>query len=154
MTKKKRGAEAGNRELRRRVRCVTLTRARAIAIHLAQPRTETMAIVPGQLLREHPVLSEMVRRLVAAFQPERIYLFGSRARGEATGGSDFDLLVIVSESPLPRYKRDQAAFRALSGVGAAKDVVVFTREEFDRKRTVPSSLPALAEREGIVLYGA
>lgn len=39
------------------------------------------------------VLGEILRRLVDAFQPERIYLFGSKARDEAGSDSDYDLMV-------------------------------------------------------------
>ena len=35
----------------------------------------------------------------------------------------------------------------------AKDVVVFTREEFERGLAVVSSLPATVAREGRLLYG-
>lgn len=121
---------------------------------LALTEPLTMAAEHEQLLTRYPVLTEMVQRLVAAFRPERIYLFGSRARGEQTVESDFDLLMVVPESSLPRYRRDQAAFRVLAGVGASKDILVFTRDEFERKRTVVCSLPATVEREGILLYGA
>lgn len=103
---------------------------------------------------EDPILEEILRRLTDTFQPERVYLFGSRARGEAGPDSDYDLLMVVKESALPRYRREQAAFRALIGVGAAKDILVLTRDEFDRKRTVVSSLPAAVEREGILLHAA
>ena len=37
------------------------------------------------------VLTDLVRRLVEAYHPERIYLFGSKARGDAGPDSDFDL---------------------------------------------------------------
>jgi predicted nucleotidyltransferase len=100
------------------------------------------------------ILSEIVSRLKTAFHPERIYLFGSRARGEAGPESDYDLLLVVSTSALPRYKRDQAAFRALSGLGVSKDVLVLTRDEFDRQRQARASLPATVEQEGILLYAA
>lgn len=103
---------------------------------------------------EDPILAEILHRLTGAFQPERVYLFGSRARGEAGPDSDYDLLMVVKESGLPRYRREQEAFRTLIGVGAPKDILVLTREEFDRKRTVVSSLPAAVEREGILLYAA
>ncbi len=101
-----------------------------------------------------PVLEEMVRRLREAFHPERIYLFGSRARGEADPDSDYDLLVVLRESPLPGYKRAQLAFRTLCGVGAPKDVIVLTRDEFQRKLTVVCSLPATVVREGKLIYAA
>ena len=46
---------------------------------------------------DDPALFEAVRRLVAAYQPERIYLFGSVARGDAGQDSDYDLLVVVPD---------------------------------------------------------
>ena len=99
------------------------------------------------------LLAESVRRLRASLQAERIYLFGSRARDEANEDSDYDFLVVVHDSHLPRYKREQQAFRALCGMGIAKDVLVFTREEFERGLTVVASLPATVAREGRLLYG-
>ena len=98
-------------------------------------------------------VAESVRRLRVSLKAERIYLFGSRARDEADDDSDYDFLVVVRDSPLPRYKREQQAFRALCGMGIAKDVVVFTREEFERGLAVVSSLPATVAREGRLLYG-
>ena len=101
-----------------------------------------------------PVIEQIVHRLVAALAPERIYLFGSQARGDAGPDSDYDVLVIVPTSKLPRYRRDQAAFHALLGIGVAKDVLVLTHDEFERQRTVVCSLPATVEREGMLLYAA
>ncbi len=113
-----------------------------------------MQLAAEQALQLNPVLAEMVRRLQDAFQPDSIYLFGSRARGDAGPDSDYDLLMIVAGSVLPRYRREQVAFQALSGVGASIDVLVLTREEFDRSRRVVCSLSATVEREGILLYAA
>ena len=100
------------------------------------------------------VVEKIVQRLVSALSPERIYLFGSHARGDAGPDSDYDFLVVVRTSTLPRYRRDQAAFEALLGVGVAKDVLVLTHDEFERQRTVVCSLPATVEREGMLLYAA
>lgn len=108
--------------------------------------------VPGPIAE--PALQEMVRRLKERLRPERIYLFGSRARGDASADSDYDLLVVVADSPLAGYKRDQEAFRALRGVGVAKDVIVLTSDEFRRKSTVVCSLVATVLREGKLLYVA
>jgi predicted nucleotidyltransferase len=95
-----------------------------------------------------------VDRLVTALHPERIYLFGSQARGDAGPDSDYDLLAVVPESDLAPYRRDILAFRALCGVGAAKDVVVYTREEFETRSRAISSLPATVLREGRLLHAA
>ena len=43
-----------------------------------------MANLNPHILTEDPVLGEMVHRLVGSLQPEKIYLFGSRARSNAT----------------------------------------------------------------------
>ena len=106
---------------------------------------------PG-VIQHDPILTEMVRRLVDAFHPDLVYLYGSRARGDATADSDYDLMVVVRYSDLPFEERWQKAFRLLCGIGVPKDVVVLTRDEFDRKQTVVCSLPATVVREGKLLY--
>ena len=40
-------------------------------------------------------IDQMVGRIVERFDPERIILFGSAARGEAGPDSDVDLLVVM-----------------------------------------------------------
>lgn len=112
------------------------------------------ALQENELEDDRALLTEMVRRLVAELQPERIYLFGSRARGDARPDSDYDLLIVVPASDLLPHRRDLVAFRALCGVGAAKDVIVLTHDEFEARRPVPSSLPSTVLREGKLLYAA
>ncbi len=106
------------------------------------------------LVESDRILKEMVRRLVAAFNPDHIYLYGSRARGEARLDSDYDLMLVVSASQIPRYRRDQQAFRALCGLGVPKEVIVLTRAEFEAGRKVTCSLPSTVLREGRLLYAA
>ena len=99
-------------------------------------------------------LDEIVRRLVAAYQPERVYLFGSHARGDAGPDSDLDLLVIVPDDASPECRRSRLAYEALRGTGVAVDVVVWTRGYFERRREVPASLPAVVHTEGRLLHVA
>jgi uncharacterized protein len=99
-------------------------------------------------------LAEVVHRLVTALQPERIYLFGSRARGDATPESDYDVLVVVSQTPDEPYQLERQAYSALVGLATPVDVVVMSQERFERRRTVTASLPATVEREGKLLYAA
>ncbi len=100
------------------------------------------------------VLEEIVTRLVRALGPESVYLFGSRARGDDDRDSDFDLLIVVSDSDLPGYARDRIALRSLRGLRVPVDAIVLTREEYERKRGVVCSLPATVDREGRLLYAA
>jgi predicted nucleotidyltransferase len=113
-----------------------------------------MQKVNEEMLKQDPALAEIVRRLVQVFQPESIYLFGSKARRDARSDSDYDIMVIVSQSSLPGYRRDQVAYRSLLGVGVAKDVIVWTREEFESRVHLPASFAATIVREGQLLYAA
>lgn len=65
---------------------------------------------------------ELIRRIRTTMEPEKIILFGSKARGDAGTSSDIDLF-IIAQSDLPRYKRSVPFYRALLGLGVAKDII-------------------------------
>jgi predicted nucleotidyltransferase len=111
-----------------------------------------MTTVQGVTAEEQAKLDEATRRLVEQFHPERIYLFGSRARGDWNEDSDYDVMVIVPSSELPRHRRAQACYRALRGLRLPVEVHVWTREEFECYLPVVASLAATINREGVVLY--
>ena len=101
-----------------------------------------------------PELAEVLRRLREAYEPERVYLFGSRARGEAGPDSDYDLLLVVPDDA-PAERRDSTlAYRALRGTGVGADVIVWPHSRFEARKHVVCSLPATVLREGIVLDAA
>ncbi|MBI4168347.1 MAG: nucleotidyltransferase domain-containing protein [Acidobacteria bacterium] len=93
----------------------------------------------------------MVRRIVERFQPDRIILFGSHARGSAGTDSDVDLLVIMRVRGSKRAARLKIR-SALSGIGIAKDIVVATPEEVEQYRDLVGTIIRPALREGKVLY--
>ena len=101
---------------------------------------------------EDHALAEIVHRLVEVFHPERIYLFGSRARGEAGPDSDYDIMVVVPDSVPPECKSSRLAYEALWGTGAAADVLVWTREAFESRLHLQASLPSTVLSEGRLLY--
>jgi predicted nucleotidyltransferase len=101
-----------------------------------------------------PVLAEIVRRLVEALQPDRIYLFGSRARGDVGPDSDYDLMVVVPQLAEPGYRLAQRAHSVLWGLGVAADILVWSREAFDSRLHLKASLPATIVREGRLLHAA
>jgi uncharacterized protein len=102
---------------------------------------------------EANILDEMVRRLVAEFQPEQIILFGSRAWGEPNEDSDIDLFVIVPDSKERPIDRMHRAYRCVSGLGMPVDVLVRTRSRVERFRNVYASLECEVLERGKVLYG-
>jgi predicted nucleotidyltransferase len=97
-------------------------------------------------------LAQAIRdRLVDKFNPQRIILFGSHARGTADERSDVDLLVVCRVNDNRRALR-LAMDRALWGLKLARDIVVLSPEEFERDRQIPGTLARPASLEGKVLY--
>ena len=97
------------------------------------------------------LLRVIVRRICEVGSPNKIVLFGSRARGDARPDSDLDFL-IVEDSDLPRHKRAARYRRALIGLFPAKDIVVWTPEEIQEWSEVPNAFINVTLREGKILY--
>lgn len=100
----------------------------------------------------NPELATAVHRLVKMFEPDRVYLYGSRARGDSNQDSDYDIMVVVPESDLPAHQRAQQTYSVLWETDIPVEVLVFTREQFERQATVVASLAATVKCEGVVLY--
>ena len=90
-------------------------------------------------------------RLEAVYNPLSLYIFGSYAWGTPTKDSDLDLVVVVESSDKRPYKRSIEGIRALRGLGIAKDILVYTKDEFKTLSQDISSLLYKVEREGIRL---
>lgn len=106
------------------------------------------------MVRQDALLAEIVRRLVEAYCPERVYLFGSKARGEAGPDSDYDLMVVVPDNAPAERRRSRLAYEVLRGTGTAADVLVCTHSYFEPRRFLKASLPFTVLREGRLLHGA
>ncbi len=96
-------------------------------------------------------IRKMVKRIVREFQPAKVILFGSHARGEAGPDSDVDLLVVM-DCKGPKREKQLAIRLALHEFPIAKDIVVTTPEEFAWRKEIPGTIERPAEREGKVLY--
>ena len=103
---------------------------------------------------DDPVLVEVVRRLRELYHPERIYLFGSAARGESGPDSDYDLMVVVPDDTPAPLRDSGRAYRAIWRLGVASDVLVWTRSDFMERLPLKASLPSTIMREGRLLYAA
>jgi len=89
--------------------------------------------------------------VVDVAQPERIILFGSAARGDMTGDSDADLLVIKDDVKSRRTLEGQI-YMNLIGVNLPVDVIVATREDVERAKDQVGSIIRPAVKEGVVVY--
>ncbi|WP_148231202.1 nucleotidyltransferase domain-containing protein [Desulfobacca acetoxidans] len=100
------------------------------------------------------ILEEIIRRLIESYEPLRIYLFGSQARGDSGPDSDYDLMVIVPDNAPTERRRSRLAYHSLWGIGTAADILVWTQSAFDSRTHLVASLPATILREGKLLYAA
>lgn len=102
------------------------------------------------------MIEELVTTIVREVNPDTIILFGSQARGEARPDSDMDVLIIDPDPFTPRHSRRKETARlylALRKLGVAKDLLLYSRDEFERFRDSTHHIIGRAQREGRVVYG-
>ncbi len=99
------------------------------------------------------ILPKIVERIKRVSKPQRIVLFGSRARGDHRPDSDIDILVI-EDSKLPRHRRAIPLYAVLSDLllDVDAEVVVYTPAEVEDWRGASAAFVTTALREGKVLY--
>ncbi len=97
------------------------------------------------------VVNEIMRRIVATVQPERILLFGSVARGQSNADSDLDMLVVV-RGPAHRRALAQEIYKNLHGILTPVDIVVATEQDIQKHGQAIGSILRPALKEGQVIY--
>lgn len=100
-------------------------------------------------------LQEMVQIIVDTAHPEKVIVFGSRARGDSLPGSDVDLLIVESEpfdEKRSRKKEMTRLWRALASFPLSKDILVCSRDEVEYWRGSLNNVVSRALREGKVVY--
>ena len=97
-------------------------------------------------------IEEIKTRLVDVYDPISIYVFGSYAWGMPDEDSDLDVLVIVEKSEEKKQQRPVKGHLALFGLGISKDLVVYTKEEFEERTKDLTSLAYKIKHEGKEIY--
>lgn len=105
------------------------------------------------MLAHQSILDAVRRTAAAAHDPLQILLFGSYARGDTDEGSDLDLLVIEREVS-NKTAEYLTLHRAIGPMGVGVDVLVLSKDEFDRRSQVVGTVPYWAKLEGKLLYDA
>lgn len=96
-------------------------------------------------------LDWLVGRIRDGYEPEKIILFGSLARGETHEDSDIDL-IIVKDTGASYGERVKALLPVLRGRLVGADILVYTPEEYERGKRARWGLIRDVERDGKVLY--
>jgi predicted nucleotidyltransferase len=102
-------------------------------------------------MNSQTVLREIVRRICREVRPQKIVLFGSRARGTARPDSDYDIL-IIQDTRLPWDRRCREVSGAMTDIPAEVEIVVYTPREVREWSTASRAFVTTALREGRVLY--
>jgi len=100
-------------------------------------------------------LQHMVDVIVREVNPETVILFGSHARGDARPDSDVDLMVVEQE-PFSAQRSRRAEYSRLSmalrDFPFAKDILLYSRDEFEYWKDSLNHVVGRAQREGRVLH--
>ncbi|HUV39265.1 MAG TPA: nucleotidyltransferase domain-containing protein [Planctomycetota bacterium] len=100
------------------------------------------------------VIRRLVARIVEAYRPEKVVLFGSYANGVPTEDSDVDLL-IVKDTDRPPGERWSEVKRLLRGIAPTVPVspLVYTPAELDERLKLRDYFIEDVLRTGEVVYG-
>jgi predicted nucleotidyltransferase len=93
----------------------------------------------------------LLARIEQEFRPYQVWLFGSRARGDARERSDWDLLVVVPDDTSTASLQPLFAWRLQRRSGIYADIIVLTRREFEEDVGTVNSLANLVAKEGLLL---
>ena len=115
------------------------------------PEGATVTLIEKKPTKAEAYIPTMVNRIVEGFQPLRILLFGSHARGNAAEWSDVDLLVVLPEAPDKRCAMLDI-MTVLADMPVGKDIIVTTPDEIAKRGHIFGNIVHAALREGEVLY--
>lgn len=124
-------------------------RAALAGLHHADPQAV------GPFRNAQVALDFLLGRMVTAAHPQAIWLFGSRARGDARPDSDFDLLAIFpDEDSRDLDSRRHQLADAVMGTGIGTDIAVCSASEFAACRDMAGSLIRSVHEHGREVYVA
>ena len=104
------------------------------------------------MINNDPKLTEIVNKIVAAVKPTKIYLFGSRARGEAQKDSDYDLL-LIHDGALSKRQVELVVYRIFNQLQFAADLFILTTEEYGWQKEIATTLAREVNEQGVAIYG-
>jgi len=109
-----------------------------------------------EILERDPILRRIVEVIVKEINPDKIILFGSRARGDYKEDSDYDILVLKEGIGLEEKGKIETNIRlALLNVKLPVidiDVIVQSEERFKTLRNVKFTIYHEIGQEGVILY--
>ena len=96
-------------------------------------------------------IEEIISKIIRNYDPDKIILFGSYAKGTANEDSDLDL-IIVKNTDKPKHKRGKEVRKFLLGSLIPMDLKVYTPDEFENERSSDFSFLNSAIKDSLIVY--
>lgn len=97
-------------------------------------------------------INAIVEKIAVTLNPQKIYLFGSFAKGTQTPSSDYDFYVIVPDDAGDSIKLSQKAYRSLRGIRKRPVDILVNHETKFNDLAKEFSMEREISTEGILLY--
>jgi len=97
------------------------------------------------------LVEEITHKIVRYYNPDKIIVFGSYAKGNNTQKSDIDILVL-KDTDLPKYARGRELQHFFLDSIIPVDFHFYTKEEFDEERNIPYSFAFSIDQTGKIIY--
>ena len=94
------------------------------------------------------VPESLLRSIIAELAPQRVILFGSRARGDARPDSDIDLVVVLDDDAPPEKRSAKALYAARAGYHHPVDIIPFRASVLAKRAQAIGSFA----RDGVTVY--
>lgn len=107
--------------------------------------------MPAGKYNVQATIENITRRIVDNFDPVRVILFGSHARGDADRYSDIDILVIM-ENGVDKINTEISIRKKVKDLPGGKDILVATTNDVEQRGNVCGYALYYAIREGVVTY--
>jgi predicted nucleotidyltransferase len=95
---------------------------------------------------------DLLDKVVATWHPKQIWLFGSRARGNASPASDWDLLIVVPDDSGEELFEPLCSWQVSKDAGVRADLVPCRARDFEEDRSTPNTLAYDASANGVLLF--
>lgn len=101
-----------------------------------------------------PILNKIVDIIVKTVSPQKVILFGSRARGDNAPQSDYDIL-ILNKSDENERKVTTRVYKELYAehIDSEIDLISASIEKMKKNQNTTGFIYKNINKEGIVLYG-
>jgi uncharacterized protein len=97
-------------------------------------------------------IQRLLDRIISRWHPRQVWLFGSRARGDSTPDSDWDLFVVIDDTADETELDPGIGRRLRRACGVRADVIPWRAGEFTEFRMTPNTLAYSVAHEGILVH--